>query len=256
MELIEIGKALVADPPPDSQAIMKISDHFKRHKAGFKHMTLEIGNSTNPADLLFTSSDLSLRPVSDIAHLFLCLFQFYDGFDGFLMDMLQECTLKPTDNTACRVLQWILYLLALSEDKDYRKLQVIFENPQADKDPKRLLGGESPMIHLYQFCKALQQYVFGLYLTRAPWLKERIDGDLFQQRNKMLAESHKALGVRFLPEEWANVRKYFIVRVYTIQTEAHRQTKPRSPEVISEAFKIIKKAKEELGARITILEPS
>lgn len=170
------------------------------------------------------------------------------------MDMLQEAVLKPTDSPIYRVLLWTLYLLVLCEDKNYRALQDIIENPRQDKDPKLLLSESPPPV--YHFCKALHHYVTGLYLTRAPWLKEKYDPDLFEKREKELGAAQKALSLSYLPPEWINVRRYFTVKVYSIQAEALKQTKPRSPEVIDAAFKIVRSAKKEMADKITVLESS
>jgi len=108
---------------------------------------------------------------------------------------------------------------------------------------------------LFHFCKALHHYTTAVYLVRAPWLKDRIDDDLFDKRDKELNETITALNLKYLSPESLHVRKYFSVHVMIAQAEAMKQTRPRSPDVIGKAFNICRKAKKEID-KVPVLEPT
>lgn len=215
-------------------------------------MTTELADAHDPARLLFTVDGETLRPVTDILHLFLCLHEFYDGFGGFLLDMMREAVLKPTNDPLHRVLLWSMYLFVLVQDKDFRSLQSIIDRLPQDKNPKLIVSLSQELFH---FCKALHHYTTAVYLVRAPWLKDRIDDDLFDKRDKELNETITALNLKYLSPESLHVRKYFSVHVMIAQAEAMKQTRPRSPDVIGKAFNICRKAKKEID-KVPVLEPT
>ena len=256
-ELISIGRDIVSSPAKASNtshepsSLKQIYERFKYYKSNFRLMCNELAESPDPARVLFTRDGTSLRPAIDILHLFLCIHEFYDGFGGFLLDMMREAVLKPVEDPSHRVLLWAMYLLVLLQDKDFRALQTIVEKPPVDKNPRLIVSASQ---ELFPFCKAIQDYASGIYLVRAPWLKDRIDEDLFERREKALSGASDGLNRKHLSSESLYVRKYFTIYVKMAEAEAMKQTRPRSPDVIGKAFNICRAAKKELE-KVPVLEP-
>ena len=200
-ELISIGRDVVSsakasNTPPEPSSLKQIYERFKYYKSNFSLMCNELAESPDPARVLFTRDGTLLRPAIDILHLFLCIHEFYDGFGGFLLDMMREAVLKPVEDPSHRVLLWTLYLLVLLQDKDFRALQTIVDKPPVDKDPKLIVSTSQELFH---FCKSIHHYSRGVYLVRAPWLMDRIDEELFEKRHKELKAASVALNLKYLP---------------------------------------------------------
>ena len=249
-ELIEIGKACVPHIATNPDFIRVTCARFMNNRSNFRITLSLLLESENPM-LLFSSDGANLRSEVDIIHLFLCMFEYFDCFDGCLRKVLNEMVTRKIDNPAIAVLVSAIHTMVLTTDQDWQTLDHMFQHPQLTTEPKKISGTS---LELFAFCKAIYGYAAGLLYSNASWYKESRDKTLIVKRKEALDNAVNSLKLKHLSPATDVARKYFSIHVLIAKAEAIWAVNRCNVTVIKEAFSLCKRAKK-YTEQVLILEP-
>lgn len=251
-ELINIGKDCVPRRPFKSNFMQRTCATFMRERANFRIAFSFILEAEN-LQLLYRKQldSTELRNQWDIAHLFLCIHEYHDCFDGFLLKMLTELINQPIVDMRHSVLTWTLYVTVLRLEQDWSALKSVVEHQMDRCNPRPL---ESTAPDLFRFCKAMNSYATASLYTNDPSFVERTDDLLVSRRTAAFDCALGHLGSEQMSSHWKEMVGYFTIHILIEQATAIWLVGMSDIKLIQQAYALCKRC-ERLLEQVPILEP-
>ncbi|XP_067951060.1 uncharacterized protein [Watersipora subatra] len=253
-KLIGIGKECVPEQPCKSDFVRKSCSKFLQDQLNFKKALHFIRELKDPF-ILFTRDfkGVVMRSPSDVAHLFLCLCQFHDWFNGTLLDTLSKLLHEDcTDVIQYRLLTQTLYGAILAIGHNWDDLDEFLKPHNKHVDAKCIIATSKDLFYL---CKALQAFASGALYVHKLKVKEVGLESLIEKKDAMLDEAMKKLNLKHLGADWKRVRMYFAVYVSLLKADSVGSGVETSVSSLQAAYSICYQAKSKYISQVAILEP-
>ena len=242
----------VPEPPPKQDFVQKACSAFLQDRVNIRK-ALYLLELEDPRTLF--SRDLEckeLRSATEITHLFLCLCQYHDWFDGCLTGTLSHLMSQNITNNVHKILIQTLYITILSVKKDWIELEECFGPHTKLVEPKFIISA-SP--DLFFFCKAMSGYAHGAFFGHQSFVKEVDVDSLVEKRKTALDSALKSLSGASLSVDWKRVRVYFSIKVLLVMARSICSLNPSEMSALQTAYELCRKAKNLYTPQAVILEP-
>ncbi|XP_067951006.1 uncharacterized protein [Watersipora subatra] len=251
-KLIDIGKNCVPERPYKPDFVRKSCSKFLQDQLNFKKALVFIRELKDP--FIFFTRDFKgvvMRSPSDVAHLFLCLCQFHDWFNGTLLETLSEL-LDHNAAVQYRLLTQTLCGAILAISRNWDDLDEFLKPHNKHVDAKCIIATSQD---LFSLCKALQAFASGALYVHKLKVKEVGLESLIEKKDAMLDEATKKLNLKHLGADWKRVRMYFSIHVSLFKADSLApQVKPKV-SALEAAYKICYQAKTKFISEVPILLP-